>query len=55
MCSEDLAASILGIFQVSDLESATELNVAVLENFRSLLDLAVTFFPQEMGTDVKRE
>lgn len=55
MCSEDLAASILGIFQVSDLETTTELNVTVLENFQSVLNLAVTFFPQEIRTDMKRE
>lgn len=48
MCSEELAASSLGIFQVSDLETITELNITVLDNFESILNLAVTcgFFQQ---------
>lgn len=49
MCSEELAASSLGIFQVSDLETITELNIIVLDNFESILNLAVTcvFFPAD--------
>lgn len=45
MCSEELVASSLGIFQVSfDLETITELNIRVLDNFQSILNLAVTCF-----------
>lgn len=44
MCSEELVASSLGIFQVFDLETITELNIRVLDNFQSILNLAVTFF-----------